>query len=83
VARLVDLAKAYKRAQEAVPAAERAAAERIKKAKEARAAAREALADGIVDAHRAGIPQTEIAAQAGYGREQVRRILRARGIEAD
>lgn len=83
MATLADLARAYRRAQDAVPVAERAAAERIARAKADREAAREALARGIVEAHLAGRPQVEIAREAGYGREQVRRILRARGIEAD
>jgi DNA invertase Pin-like site-specific DNA recombinase len=83
VATLDDLVRAYRRAENAVPAVERAAAARVKAAREARTAARLALAEGIVEAWRAGTPQAEIARRTGYSREQVRRILRAGGVEAE
>jgi DNA-binding phage protein len=83
VATLDDLVRAYRRTERAVDAAERAAAERLKATREARTAARLALAKGIVEAWQAGTSQAEIARQTGYSREQVRRILRARGIQPD
>ncbi|MEV5820737.1 hypothetical protein AB0L22_16370 [Micromonospora haikouensis] len=42
---------------------------------------RERLAAAIVTAYRDGRRVGEIARVAGYGREQVRRILRAAGVE--
>ncbi|WDZ85650.1 hypothetical protein [Micromonospora cathayae] len=42
---------------------------------------RERLADAIVAAYRGGTRVGEIARVTGYGREQVRRILRAGGVE--
>ncbi|WFE62637.1 hypothetical protein [Micromonospora sp. WMMD714] len=42
---------------------------------------REQLAVAIVAAYRNGTRVGEIARVAGYGREQVRRILRAGGVE--
>jgi DNA invertase Pin-like site-specific DNA recombinase len=83
MAALDDLATAYRRAERAVPAAERAAEARVRAAREARAAAREALALGIVEAWRTGTTQADIARRTGYSREQVRRILRKHGVEAD
>jgi hypothetical protein len=44
--------------------------------------AREVLAGEIVEAYRAGMRVGEIARLSGYGREQVRRILRRAGVEA-
>lgn len=43
---------------------------------------RERLAVAIVTAYRDGTRVGEIAQITGYGREQVRRILRAGGVEA-
>ncbi|SCL14654.1 hypothetical protein [Micromonospora inyonensis] len=43
---------------------------------------RERLALAIVTAYRDGTRVGEIARVTGYGREQVRRILRAGGVEA-
>lgn len=83
VAALDDLAQAFRRAERAVPVAERAAEARMKAAREARNAARLALAEGIVEAWHAGTSQAEIARRTGYSREQVRRILRAHGVEPD
>jgi DNA-binding phage protein len=83
VATLDDLVRAYRRAEKAVPAAERAAEARVKAAREARTAARLELAEGIVAAWQSGIQQAEIARRTGYSREQVRRILRANGVEAE
>ncbi len=81
MATLDDLVKAYRRAENAVPVAERAATAKLKAAREARTAARLALAEGIVAAWHAGTSQAEIARRTGYSREQVRRILRAAGVE--
>ncbi|MEV0898140.1 hypothetical protein [Actinoplanes sp. NPDC049802] len=53
---------------------------------EARAAvppARMALGEAIVAAAVAGARQVDIMQVTGYSREQVRRILRAAGVEAD
>jgi len=87
VATLEDLARAYRTAEKAVPAARqaaaRAAAAKVAAAKVARDQARERLAAGIVAEYRAGTRQAEIARRTGYSREHVRRILRAAGIEAD
>jgi hypothetical protein len=83
VATLEDLVKAYRRAESAVPSVERAAAAKVKAAREARTTARLALAEGIVEAWHAGTSQAEIARITGYSREQVRRILRAHGVEPD
>ena len=83
MATLDDLVKAYRRAENAVPAAERAAEARLKAAREAKTAARLALAEGIVGAWQAGTSQAEIARRTGYSREQIRRILRAAGVEPD
>lgn len=83
VATLDDLVKAYRRAENAVSAAQRAAEVKTKAARQARTAARLALADGIVEAWNAGTSQAEIARQTGYSREQVRRILRKAGVEPD
>lgn len=83
MATLDELVTAYRRAERAVDTAEQAAAARLKAAREARTAARLALAEGIVGAWRAGTSQAEIARRTGYSREQVRRILRAAGVEPD
>jgi len=45
--------------------------------------ARERLAAAIVTAYREGQRVGEIARITGYGREQVRRILRANGVPAE
>ena len=83
MATLDDLARAYRRASSAVPAAERAAEAKIRAAREAQAAARRELAVGIIEAWQAGTPQAEIARRTGYSREHIRRILRAGGIEPE
>ncbi|MGC5029966.1 hypothetical protein [Micromonospora sp. DT229] len=44
---------------------------------------RERLAAAIVAAYRDGRRVGEIAQVSGYGREQVRRILRANGVEPE
>ncbi|GAB3081171.1 hypothetical protein GCM10027186_44630 [Micromonospora schwarzwaldensis] len=44
---------------------------------------RERLAAAIVTAYRDGQRVGEIARVSGYGREQVRRILRANGVEPE
>lgn len=46
-------------------------------------AARAKLAAAIVAAHRSGVRVGDLARISGYGREQVRRILRAAGIEPE
>ncbi|AYF30083.1 MULTISPECIES: hypothetical protein [Micromonospora] len=59
------------------------AAHAYHQAKEALDKARPELADAIVDAARAGTKHTDIARVSGYTREQVRRICRAAGLEAE
>jgi hypothetical protein len=81
VAALDDLTAAYRRAERAVVTVERAAEERVRAARERRTVARLALAEGIVAAWQSGTAQAEIARRTGYSREQVRRILRAGGVE--
>lgn len=54
----------------------------VRAARDAVPQARAALADAIVAAYRSGARIVQIAAVTGYGREQVRRILRAGGVEA-
>lgn len=75
---------------EAATAGYRAALRRVDEAvaavAEARAgvpAARARLAAAIVEAYRSGERVGAIATVTGYGREQVRRILRAGGVEAE
>jgi uncharacterized membrane protein YqiK len=73
----------YRRAQDAI---ERAKAEAERIVTDARAEAerkRLALNDAIVAAARAGTRQKDIAAVTGFGREWIRRICRAAGIEPD
>ena len=80
---LDDAVRAYRRAQQAVETAQRAAAARIKAAREAVDVERERLAAAIVAEARAGTPQVEIVHRTGYSRERVRTILRAGGVTAD
>lgn len=75
---------------EATSAAYQAALQRVTDAVAEVAAARAALpgvraelAAAIVNAYRAGVRVGEIARISHYGREQVRRILRAGGVEPD
>lgn len=82
VARLDDLARAFRRAEAAVPEAERTAEAKIRKARQDRDVARRALAAGIVEEWRAGTTQADIARRTGYSREHIRRILREHGIQA-
>lgn len=42
--------------------------------------ARSALAGAIIEAAKAGMPQTEIIRISGYTREHVRRIIRSGGV---
>lgn len=72
-------AEAYRAAQQRIAdaTAERAAA--IAAVPEARAR----LAAAIVAEALVGARVVDLARRTGYGREQVRRILRAGGIEAD
>jgi hypothetical protein len=44
--------------------------------------ARQRLADAIVAATLAGARQVDVMAASGYSREQVRRILRAAGVDS-
>ncbi|RLK13340.1 hypothetical protein DER29_4358 [Micromonospora sp. M71_S20] len=60
-----------------------AAAQTYRQAKDALDKARPELADAIVDAARAGTKQADIARISGYTREQVRRICRAAGLQAE
>ncbi|MEU4776875.1 hypothetical protein [Micromonospora sp. NPDC023633] len=59
------------------------AAQTYRQAKDALDQARPALADAIVEAARAGTKQADIARISGYTREQVRRICRAAGLQAE
>lgn len=79
---LDELIRAYRRAARVAADAERVAQAQVRTKRAARDAAREALALGIVEAWRDGTSQAEIARLTGYSREQVRRILRAHGVEA-
>lgn len=71
-------------ASEAYQAALRRVTDALAEVSEARSAvpdARTRLAASIVSAYRAGMRVGDIARVTSYGREQVRRILRARGVE--
>ena len=75
---------------EAAAAAYRAALQRVQDGLAEVASARadvpkvrERLAAAIVTAYRGGQRVGEIARVTGYGREQVRRILRANGVEPE
>ncbi|MFY1589011.1 hypothetical protein ACN267_31475 [Micromonospora sp. WMMD734] len=52
-------------------------------AKAALDTARTELAQAIVEAARTGTKQADIARTSGYTREQIRRICRAAGIQAE
>jgi hypothetical protein len=69
--------QAYADAQAAVVAAQQEVAAR--KADVPRT--RERLAAAIVAATQAGVRQVDIVRVTGYGREQIRRIVRAAGVE--
>ena len=69
--------RAYADAQAAVVAAQQTLADRRADVP----VARQRLADAIVAAAQAGVRQREIVDVTGYSREQVRRILRAAGVE--
>lgn len=69
--------RAYREAQAAVVAAEQDLRDR----KAEVPAARDRVRAAIVDAARQGARQRDIVAVTGLGREQVRRIVRAAGIE--
>jgi hypothetical protein len=71
--------RAYREAQAAVVTAERDLAA----AKADVPRKRQMLADAIVQAARAGVRQIDIVKVTNYQREQIRRILRAAGVEAD
>lgn len=60
-----------------------AAARTYQQAKTTLDQARTELADAIVDAARTGTRQTDIVRTTGYTREQVRRICRAAGLQAE
>lgn len=69
---------AYADAQTAVTDAQR----RVAEARDRVPEARERLAQAIVTATQAGARQVDVIRVTGYSREQVRRILRAAGVEA-
>jgi hypothetical protein len=69
---------AFREAQAAVVDAQEQLAEAKARVPDARAR----VAEAIVSAARAGVRQSDIARVTGYGREQVRRITRAGGVEA-
>lgn len=58
-----------------------AATKAYRRAEKASLEKRQRLYDLMVEASRAGIPQTELIRITGYTRERVRQILRAGGIE--
>lgn len=70
-------ARAYADAQAAVVDAQR----RLAEARVAVPEARQRLTDAIVAATLAGARQVDVMQVTGYSREQVRRILRAAGVE--
>ena len=72
-------------ASDAYQAALKRVTDALDEVREARAAVpqvRARLADAIVAAYRSGVRVGEIARVTGYGREQVRRILRKAGVTA-
>jgi hypothetical protein len=76
--------RAYRAAQEAVPAAQERARAVVADARAKVDRTRERLAVAIVDAYDNGdgARVKDLAARTGYTRESVRRILRAAGVEA-
>lgn len=76
-------AREYREAQAAIETAKEDARQLVVQARERATQARERLAAAIVAAARAGRRQKDIAETAGYQREQVRRILRAGGVEPE
>jgi hypothetical protein len=75
--------RAYHEAQAAVDTAQSDAKRLVADARAGVVRARERVAAAIVAAARAGVRQRDIVAVTGYSREQVRRICRAAGVEAD
>jgi len=71
--------EAYRAALDAVDRAKAS----VKAALAAVPAARGRLAREIVAEHGRGVRVADLAARSGYGREQVRRILRRAGVEPD
>jgi hypothetical protein len=83
VATLEDALEAFRAAQARVPEAEAAAKTLIA---DARAGVEQARADrdaAIVAEAMAGVAQVDIIRRTGMGRESIRRILRAGGVEPD
>lgn len=74
---------AYREAQAAVEAAKAEAKQLVADARTNVTRTRERLAGAIVAAALAGRRQRDIAETTGYQREQVRRILRAGGVEPE
>jgi hypothetical protein len=72
---------AFQAAQDSVPVAQEQARQTIAKARQRVVDARHTLHEAIVAAYLDGARVTELAAATGYGREQIRRILRAAGVE--
>lgn len=76
---LETAARAYADAQQAVADAQA----EVVRLRDAVPVARQHLADAIVSATLGGMRQSEVVRLSGYSREQVRRILRAAGVESD
>ena len=77
--RLDQAANTYRRAKADLADARR----RVGPARTAVDRARLELAEAIAEAARSGMRQVDIVRASGYTRENVRRILRAAGIEPD
>ncbi|WP_412748300.1 hypothetical protein [Krasilnikovia sp. M28-CT-15] len=75
---LETAAQAYADAQGAIAEAQQA----LSAARDDVRIARQGLADAIVAATLAGARQIDVMKVTGYSREQIRRILRAAGVEA-
>ena len=63
--------------------AQRAARARLREIAAARQKAEEGEAPAVIDALKAGVRQVDIARDLDRGREHIRRIARAHGIEGD
>lgn len=83
MATLEDALEAFRAAQARVPAAEAEAKASVVAARTAVEQARAVRDAAIVAEALAGVAQVDIIRRTGYGRETIRRILRAGGVEPD
>lgn len=83
MATLEEALEAFQAAQARVPAAEADAKALVAAARAAVEQARRVRDAAIVAEAEAGIAQVDIIRRTGYGRETIRRILRAGGVAAD